>query len=282
VTTTDDDSKTTVEQNEQVADGLRKSKDMLSKAKALVDEGKFEEGLVLFTSALDGNVGYASRFNLRIALSELLNKNPAAREPLSLKRNQMETMLKEGPLNRRAFEEEWMELNFALGDDYQEIELLKFLHENNQKSKHQVTILNLIKINFGKYLRDKRYKILEPHFDYLGRMFIGYQSFIEAQKLFPTIDRFSDHDDHSYRTITEEEGTLLFELGLALGKIEQAKLVARKIIDGLGSRAIFLKLLAIARRINQNDAYSFILSEAKSNLSIADFNILQSELSAIN
>jgi hypothetical protein len=254
----------------------------LAGAKNKVDAGKYQEGLEDYVSWLNGNVGYASNFILRNALTDLLQKYPEARVRLESKRDELETLLVNGPQNCRAFEEEWMEVNLSLGDLYREAGLIKQLTSEDSQ-RHQRTIYNILQINFGKYLRDKRYEVIEPHFPLIGRMYLGLNTMFQSNKLFPKPlydEHNPDFQRERKRIITE--GLHLYELCLVLNHKDAAKNIAQKVLFASCSPDSFYRLLIAANRVEDKQAYDELMTEATDRLPYTEMQKLKDGLKALN
>lgn len=247
----------------------------LSEATELVKAGDYEKALELFQKSLTGAVGRLSDLPLKESLSELLKNYPEAREPLTQTRDKLEERFEPGatPPPPNVYHE-WTLLNEALGDDYRELELIARIKKGSGKSS-DVLILTTIKYYFGKYLKHKRYDVLDPYINQLGTQFLVSYCLLEAEILFPTQTQKQREQNMEHQIeAARKEGAFIFEACLGLKRPGVAMDIANKVLYVASNVPTYKSLIQAAERVGCEDQKIALLERAKQDLSENEFKEL--------
>lgn len=251
-------------------------------AQRLVEKGDFPEALAAFMKGLNGSVGGFMHSSHTSSIEKLISEYPPAREAFEKKRDELESQMKKKGQFKPLYDM-WMEINNALGDQYREIEFLKYIYENPEELDEtaKYTAFHTIKLGLPKYLNDRRYEVAEPYLNKMGTMFLLTVHRYACDLYFPEFDDSPEQTEFRINFSRQEileEAPLLYELCLALQKEPQANEIAREVFAVSNSVETFRSFLAAAIRVGSKNRAKDLLEKAKQMLSSEELDGLKKDL----
>jgi hypothetical protein len=240
-------------------------RDQLASAKQLHKKRKNKQALAKLLWVFD-NSDEGEAFDASFELMSLAETYKPAIAAIESRRNDLEALILEGKVNVSTVSS-WERLNEALKEPLRSTEL--FLKLAAQKADEEV-LAHLASQVWKQLVKEQRYECLRPFLPKIGWPLLLNVSRLDCDIWFPR--RFKQSRAIA-RTILKrdrhaliQDGSKVYELALALGEIETARKLSRKIQTVERSDRLYSRLVKAAIRAGESSEAEAIFEEAQAKL----------------